>query len=101
MNYAIVYNYDYCIAHNPDVKQAFLGDPAATFNQFIIAGMDEGRQVIDTFDVRSYRLANPELRVAYLFRMINRFEFSQYRHICFKLLMAFLYNDIQYNGYSK
>ena len=64
-NYATVYDYNYYIARNPDVKRAFGSDDAATLAHFVNYGMTEGRQGISAFDVKSYKNLYPDLRKAY------------------------------------
>ncbi len=62
VDYSAVYDYDYYIAHNPDVLRAFKGDRTSTLNHFINCGMNEGRQACEWFDVNSYKNAYGDLR---------------------------------------
>ena len=65
VDYAVVYDYEYYISHNADVKAAFGGDEAAVLRQFVNYGMAEGRRASANFDVTSYRNQYPDLRQAY------------------------------------
>ena len=51
VDYAPVYNYNYYISHNADVKAAFGGDEMAVLRQFVNYGMAEGRQAASNFDL--------------------------------------------------
>ncbi|MDD6594599.1 MAG: N-acetylmuramoyl-L-alanine amidase [Catenibacterium mitsuokai] len=62
INYHLVYDYDYYIAHNPDVKKAFSGDKGKTLLHFWQYGMNEGRRAISTFDVQYYKNNNADLQ---------------------------------------
>jgi GH25 family lysozyme M1 (1,4-beta-N-acetylmuramidase)/pterin-4a-carbinolamine dehydratase len=62
IDYSPVYNYQYYIAHNPDVAKAFHGDVAKTLQHFVQHGMSEGRRASASFDVHSYYLRYPDLR---------------------------------------
>ena len=44
VNYSAVYDYNYYIKNNPDVKKAFGGDKTATLKHFVNYGMAEGRR---------------------------------------------------------
>ena len=61
INWAPVYNYDYYIAHNPDVKKAYSGDYMLTLRHFVKYGMREGRQGSANFNVAAYKHYNPDL----------------------------------------
>ena len=65
INYGLVYDYDYYIAHNQDVLNAYGGDPKLTIEHFVTHGMNEGRQASEQFDVRSYINAYRDLRTAF------------------------------------
>lgn len=65
INWAPVYNYDYYIAHNPDVKKAYSGDYMLTLRHFVKYGMREGRQGSANFNVAAYKHYNPDLVAHY------------------------------------
>lgn len=62
VDYSAVYNYNYYIGHNPDVKAAYGNDDSAILAHFVNCGMNEGRQASKDFDVFSYRNAYRDLR---------------------------------------
>ncbi len=64
-DYSAVYDYDYYLAHNPDVRAAYGGDEDETLAHFVWFGRNEGRQAKATFNVQSYRNLYPDLRQAY------------------------------------
>lgn len=61
-----VYDYDYYTAHNPDVVKAYGDDDVAILKHFMLCGMKEQRQGNADFEPKSYRYANPDLRVAFV-----------------------------------
>lgn len=65
VDYSRVYDYQYYVNHNADVKKAFGEDDIATLRHFINYGMKEGRRASANFDVNSYKLGYRDLRVAY------------------------------------
>ena len=65
VDYSPVYNYEYYISHNPDVKKVYGTNVKVVLKHFVENGMKEGRQGKDTFDVNAYRRANLDLRIAY------------------------------------
>ena len=65
IDYANVYNYQYYIANNPDVKAAFPNDDKKVLEHFVNCGMQEGRLSTEQFDVVSYRKRYGDLRQAY------------------------------------
>jgi len=65
VDYSKVYDYDYYIEHNPDVKKAFGSDSAACLKHFVLHGMAEGRQAIATFNVSVYKDLNKDLSKAF------------------------------------
>ncbi len=65
VDYSRVYDYNYYVNHNPDVKKAFGEDDIATLRHFINSGMREGRRASENFDVRSYILGYGDLRAVY------------------------------------
>ena len=65
VNYGAVYNYDYYLNNNPDVKRAYDGDENGALQHFVLFGMKEGRRASASFDVKSYYYAYPDLRMCY------------------------------------
>ena len=65
VNYSSVYDYDYYISHNPDVRRVFGDDRVAALRHFVIYGMNEGRQACAGFNVRGYAYRYPDLRKAF------------------------------------
>lgn len=65
INYSDVYDYDYYIANNPDVYNAFGDDSEAVLNHFIVYGMSEGRTAKSTFNVNVYKSLYGDLRDAF------------------------------------
>lgn len=70
--YADVYDFVYYRDNNPDVNAAYNGNRDEIFNHFLTYGINEGRQAIATFDVRSYYNEYQDLRVAF------RWDLKQY-----------------------
>lgn len=65
IDYSAVYNYNYYVSHNPDIKAAFGEDDVAVLKHFVMYGMSEARQGTEKFDVTSYRKRYQDLRAAY------------------------------------
>ena len=65
VDYSSVYDYNYYIKHNPDVRAAFGMDDVAVLAHFVNYGMSEGRRGNEAFDVNSYRNAYSDLRAAF------------------------------------
>ena len=65
IDYSLVYDYDYYIAHNPDVKNAYGDDDILVLRHFVRNGMREGRRAKETFDLQSYKNAYSDLRSAF------------------------------------
>lgn len=65
VDYSAVYDYDYYVTSNQDIKAAFGTDKAATLQHFVNYGMKEGRQAKSTFNVYSYAYKYSDLRRAY------------------------------------
>ena len=65
VNYASVYDYNYYVNNNVDIKKAYGDDENAVLAHFVNYGMKEGRQGKSTFNVTSYRLQYVDLRNAY------------------------------------
>lgn len=64
-DYSGVYNYDYYISHNADVKNVFGDDDIAVLQHFVECGMHEGRQASENFNVQIYRNRYADLRAAF------------------------------------
>ena len=65
VDYSKVYDYNYYIEHNPDVKKAFGSDSDAALKHFVLHGMAEGRQAIEGFNVYVYKDLNKDLNNAF------------------------------------
>ena len=65
VNYKRVYNFDYYMKRYPAVKKQCGGDPKKAIRYFVTKGMKKQHQAIASFDVRSYRYGNPDLRKSY------------------------------------
>lgn len=64
-DYSLVYNYDYYVSHNADVKGTFGNDDIAVLQHFIDCGMNEGRQASEYFNVQTYRERYADLNAAF------------------------------------
>ena len=62
VDYSAVYDYDYYVEHNADVKAAFGTNTRAVLQHFVNYGMKEGRRASADFDVKSYRNQYADLR---------------------------------------
>ncbi len=65
VDYRDVYNYDYYLESNPDVRRVIGTDENAVLYHFVNFGMSEGRKACEGFDVKSYRNANSDLRAVF------------------------------------
>lgn len=65
VDYSAVYNYDYYVNHNPDIKQAYGNNPKAALAHFVSNGMNEGRRASEEFDVYAYMNRYADLKNAY------------------------------------
>ena len=65
VDYSKVYDYNYYVAHNPDVVRALGTDEIAVLEHFVTYGMKEGRQASANFNVNSYKDRYGDLRSAY------------------------------------
>lgn len=63
--YKPVFDPDYYLANNPDVKDEVGDDETAALNHFLNIGMYEGRRGSESFDVQSYYNEYSDLRSAY------------------------------------
>ena len=77
VDYSPVYDYNYYLGRNPDVRNAYGGDPVKTFYHFINYGMREGRQASPNFSVAAYRARYRDLQSAYGGNLP-----MYYRHYC-------------------
>lgn len=77
VDYSPVYDFDYYMEHNPDVKAAYGNNPEGAFRHFIRAGMKEGRKANLEFNIDYYQNRYLDLRNAY---GDNLPEY--YRHYC-------------------
>ena len=65
VDYSPVFDADYYLAKNPDIRAAFGDDDVLALRHFVRYGMREGRQSKASFDVHSYRKAHQDLRLAF------------------------------------
>ena len=65
VDYAAVYNFNYYVDANPDIKAAFGNDDLAVLSHFVNYGMKEGRRGCEAFNVLTYREKNGDLKAAF------------------------------------
>ena len=65
VSYSRVYDYNYYVAHNADVKKLYGVDDLAVFEDFMERGIYLGLQGNATFNVKNYMKANPSLKKKY------------------------------------
>ncbi len=65
IDYSLVYDFEYYLNANPDVKAAFGNDDLAVLSHFVNFGMREGRRGCSTFNIAVYRENNDDLKVAF------------------------------------
>ena len=65
VDYSRVYDYNYYVSHNEDVKKNFGVDDLAAFEDFMERGIYLGLQGNATFNVKKYMEANPSLKKKY------------------------------------
>lgn len=65
VDYSPVYDFNYYINQNPDVKSAFGNDDTAALRHFVEYGMAEGRQALEDFNVITYRNRYADVRSVY------------------------------------
>ena len=65
VDYSDVYDFNYYISHNDDVKAAYGNDPVGALIHFTRYGMKEGRQAIATFNVDDYKNNYTDLQKAF------------------------------------
>lgn len=103
-DYTIVYNYDYYIAHNEDVVNYYGKDKQAVFNHFLKAGMNEGRQAIESFNVRIYKDNYEDLRKAFDKNMPEYYQHyikygkKENRVATYHIVPVTYYGDMEYNA---
>ena len=59
------FDFSYYISKYPDIRVLYQDDPAAALRHFVTAGMAEGRQASDNFNVYNYAARYADLRNAY------------------------------------
>ncbi len=64
-DYSAVFDFSYYISKYPDIRVLYQDDPAAALRHFVTAGMAEGRQASDNFNVYNYAARYADLRNAY------------------------------------
>lgn len=64
-DYVLVFNPTYYAEKYSDLKAAFGTDEKKLFEHFIMFGMDEGRQAIESFNVQAYKNRYEDLRNAF------------------------------------
>lgn len=77
VDYSPVYNFNYYIEHNTDVKAAYGNDQAGAFRHFVKYGMAEGRQASAEFNLKNYMNRYLDLRNEY-----GDDYKEYYRHYC-------------------
>ncbi|MGN0962765.1 MAG: Ig-like domain-containing protein [Clostridia bacterium] len=65
VDYAPVYDFNYYIAANPDVRKNYKDDPEGALQYYVEHGMAEGQRAISGFDVMGYAKAYSDVRTAY------------------------------------
>ena len=66
VDYSRVYDFNYYLSKNPDVKKVFgTNDDVSVLRHFINYGMKEGRRAKAAFDINSYKLGYRDLRAAF------------------------------------
>ncbi|MBR1507050.1 MAG: glycoside hydrolase family 9 protein [Eubacterium sp.] len=65
VDYSAVYDFEYYLANNKDVRRALGRDDVEVLKQFVNYGMKEGRRASAEFDVNYYKNSNKDLRKAY------------------------------------
>ena len=64
-DYSLVYNYDYFVKKYPTIAKKYNYDDEAILRYFVTAGMNLQRRGCASFDVKSYRYGNADLRRKY------------------------------------
>lgn len=65
VDYSSVYNFNYYIAHNDEVKSMFENNPADALKYFVEYGMAAGQQASEEFNVYVYMNKYPDLRTEF------------------------------------
>ena len=65
VDYSAVYDFNYYLSANPDIKAAFGNDDLAVLSHFVNYGMKEGRRSCEAFNVLTYREKNGDLKAAF------------------------------------
>ena len=65
IDYSSIYDYEYYMENNSDIKEAFEDDDQSTLAHFVNSGMSEGRRGNEDFNVQTYRKRYADLRNAY------------------------------------
>lgn len=65
VDYSAVFDYNYYISNNGDIKAAFGNDDVAVLSHFVNYGMSEGRRASEEFDVNVYKRNYSDLRSAF------------------------------------
>lgn len=65
VDYSVVFDYNYYINHNEDVKALYNGDDIGALTYFVNTGMEKGHQAIESFDVHAYACKYYSLRKQY------------------------------------
>lgn len=65
VSYSAVYNFDYYIKNNPDLRAIFGLDDGRALSHFINYGMSEGRQGSADFNVNTYKTKYIDLRTVF------------------------------------
>ena len=78
IDYSKVYDYNFYIEHNADIREAFSGNEQMTLEHFVNFGMAEGRQAREDFNVYTYKNRYPDLRNAFGRNIRNYYEHYLY-----------------------
>ena len=97
--YKGIYDYNYYIANNPDILQAWGGDKAKTLEHFLNHGIQEGRQGCEVFNLSYYRSHYSDLQrafgddnSAYYYHFLNH-GMSEGRQASASFSLASYYNE--------
>ena len=73
IDYYPVYNFYYYTSQYPDIKRVFGNDPEGALKHYVTFGIREGRQANSSFDIKSYKNANSDLR--------SEFEYDNKKYV--------------------
>ena len=62
VDYSKVYNYQYYLNNNPDVKRVYGNNDIGALQHFVTCGMKEGRQASAQFNLKNYKARYADLR---------------------------------------